>query len=99
MRRKPHGTDRAFHRKIGVRLTYQDHAGVGRQPHQPAKGAQRFGDPLVRLEVSEDADQRGDFVQPQFVPPAVAVALRESRRRGESRPPGLRIRLRAFRSP
>ena len=68
-----------------MRLAHQNHLGVGRQAHQAAERAQRFGDALVRLQKSEDADQRRGLVQPQLVAVAVAVGLAESRRRAESR--------------
>ena len=47
-----------------MRLAHQNHAGARFQLHQPAKRAQRFGDPLVRLEMAERPDQRRRFVEP-----------------------------------
>ena len=59
-----------------MRLAHQNHLDVRHQAHQAAERAQRFRDPLVRLEESEDADQRRRLVQPQLVAEAVAVGLR-----------------------
>ncbi len=62
---------------------------VGRQAHQPAEGAQRFGDPLVWLQKSEDADQRSGLVETQ--PMAVGHCGRpaeSTRRAGSPRPAG-----------
>ena len=48
---------RALKREFRMRLAHQDHLGVGLHAQQPAKGPQRFGDALVRLQESEDADR------------------------------------------
>ena len=60
--RKTHGADHLIEGKLGMRFAHQNHAGIGRQAHQASKRAQRFGDPLVRLQIAEDADQGSDFV-------------------------------------
>ena len=41
-----------------MRLTHQNHLHVRLQLQQAAEGAERFGDALIRLQKSEDADQR-----------------------------------------
>ena len=69
-----------------MRLAHQNHFDVRHQAQQAAKRAQGFGDAFVRLEKSEDADQRGGLIESQLVAEAVAVGLRESRRRAELRP-------------
>ncbi len=74
IRRQTHRADHRFERKLRVRFAHQNHARVGREADQAAKRAQRFGDPLVRLEESEDTHQRRQFIQAEFV--AVAVTVR-----------------------
>jgi hypothetical protein len=62
MGRKAEGLDQRFEREFRMRLAHQNHLHSGLDAHQPAERAQRFGDALVRLEKSENADQRCDFV-------------------------------------
>jgi len=74
-----HGTDHRLDGKFRMRLAHQDHLGVGRQAHQAAKGAQRFENPLVGFQESEDADERRDLVEAQLVPPGMAVGFGDPR--------------------
>ncbi len=63
--------------KLRVRLAHQDQPGFGNHSNQPSKSPQRFGDALVRLQKSEDADQWRAFVEPQARPVRHAVRLHD----------------------
>ena len=62
-----------------MRLPDQDHSRRRHDPHQPAEGAERFGDSFVRFKESEDADERLELVEPEAIPKGAAVRLRNPR--------------------
>src|SRR5207245_11788856 len=72
-----HAANYGFHWKLGMRFADQNHFDVGDEALEAAKGAQRFGDALVRFEVTEDAEPRGGFVEAELVAEAVAIGLRD----------------------
>ena len=59
-----------------MRVAHQNHFGRRMNAHQPAEGPQRFGNPFVRLQETEDADQRRGLVQPQTFAKLRAVGVR-----------------------
>src|SRR3984885_8592119 len=71
--------ERAYQRfqlQFGMRIAHQDHFRGWLHAHQPAKGPQRLGNALVRLQESEDADERCGLVQAQTIAKFRAVGLR-----------------------
>ncbi len=54
-----------LHAEFGMRLAHQNHAHARVEFDQPAQRAQRLGDSLVRLQISEGANERRGFVNAQ----------------------------------
>ncbi len=66
-----------------MRFTHQNHPDARVELHQASQGPQRFRDALIRLEITEGADQRRGFVEAQQCAGGVAIRVRESTRRAE----------------
>ena len=73
------GPDELRHRQLRMRFSNQNQANPGVKADKAAQSAQRLGNPFVGFEVPEGADERGGFIQAEFVAGRKPVGFRNPR--------------------